>query len=979
MLPNVVLFQGVDSSGHMGLWETDGTAAGTFELTGVAGASSTGLDPVELAPLNADEVLFNGVDKGGMSGLWETDGTAAGTHELTGVAGAETLSPGLYPSDLTVYNGQILFAGTDASHNGGLWVTNGTAAGTHELTVAGAFTLPQGWFGGGLKPSDLTVYNGLVFFRGYDASGGVGLWETDGTGSGTHELTGVAGAATVGQSIDPPGLMPDDLTVYNGQLLFSGNDSNGQTGLWESDGTVSGTHELTGIAGAPTTGKGLNPFDLTVFNGHVLFNGTDSSGQLGLWETDGTAAGTHELTGIPGAQTTGSGLYPSDLTVLNGHVLFGGVDSSGQLGLWETDGTAAGTHELTGIAGAQTKGSGLSPSDLTVLNGQVLFSGVDSAGHTGLWTTDGTAAGTHELTNVGGASTTGLAPFDLTSVATMPVLTAGAALSYVAGATPVALDAGLSVSDTASVNLTAATVTISAGFLAGDALSVGSPQTGIASAYNSARGVLTLSGAASLAAYQKELDSVAFASPHATTSSRTITWSVNDGLNTSNPVGSSVSVSKVVPVVTAGASMSYVAGAAPIALDAGLSVSDAESVNLTAATVTISAGFVAGDALSIGSPQTGIAGAYNAATGVLTLSGAASRAAYQKELDSVAFASPHATASSRTITWSVNDGVNTSAPATSHVSVSCLPPVVTAGASVSYVAGATPVALDAGLSVTDAAAVSLSAATMSISAGFVQGDALSVGSPQTGITSAYNAATGVLTLSGAASLAAYRTELDSVTYASPHATNSSRTITWSVNDGLNTSAPATSHVSVSVPPADPPVPSPDLNIMLQNAGGQLALWQLNGSTLSAAELLGPNPGAAWFERGVGAFFSGDTSDILLQNADGQAAIWEVNGNKLIGGGPVTANPGPSWKAIGTGDFNDDGHSDILFQNVSSGQTSIWEMNGNTLIGGGPVSPIPGRLGKRSEPAISMRTAIPTSCFKTRRAARSRSGKWTGPN
>ena len=1325
MLPNVVLFQGVDSSGHAGLWETDGTVAGTFELTGIAGASSTGLDPDELAPLNAGEVLFNGVDKGGMSGLWETDGTAAGTHELTGIAGAETLSPGLYPSDLTAYNGQILFAGTDASHNGGLWVTNGAAAGTHELTVAGAFTLPQGWFGGGLKPADLTVYNGLVFFRGYDASGGVGLWETDGTGSGTHELTGVAGAATVGQSIDPPGLMPDDLTVYNGQLLFSGNDSHGQTGLWESDGTVSGTHELTGIAGAPTTGKGLNPFDLTVFDGHVLFNGTDPSGQLGLWETDGTAAGTHELTGIAGAETTGSGLYPSDLTVLNGHVLFAGVDSSGQLGLWETDGTVAGTHELTGIAGAQTKGSGLSPTDLTVLNGQVLFSGVDSAGHTGLWTTDGTAAGTHELTNVGGASTTGLAPFDLTSVATTPVtmpvltagaaanyvagagpvtldaglsvsdaaaanltaatvsistgfvqgdalsvgapqtgitsaynaatgvltlsgaaslaayqkeldsvafasphatassrtitwsvndgvnasaaatstvsvsrlppvvtggasasyvagagpvtldaglsvsdaaavslsaatvtisagfvagdalsvgspqtgitsaynaatgvltlsgaaslaayrteldsvafasphatsssrtitwsvndgvntstpatstvlvsrlppgLTAGASVGYVAGATPVALDAGLSVSDAAAANLTAATVSISAGFVQGDALSVGAPQTGITSAYNAATGVLTLSGAASLAAYQKELDSVAFASPHATNSSRTITWSVNDGVNTSTPATGTVSVSRLPPVVTAGAAVSYVAGAASVALDAGLSLSDAESVNLTAATVTISAGFVAGDALSVGSPQTGITSAYNAATGVLTLSGAASLGAYQKELDSVTYASPHATNSSRTITWSVNDGVNASAAATSTVSVSRLPPVVTGGASASYVAGATPVTLDAGLSVTDAAAVSLSAATVTISAGFVAGDALSVGSPQTGITSAYNAATGVLTLSGAASLAAYRTELDSVAFASPHATSSSRTITWSVNDGVNTSTPATStvlvsrlppgltagasvgyvagatpvaldaglsvsdaaaanltaatvsisagfvqgdaligapqtgitsaynaatgvltlsgaaslaayqkeldsvafasphatassrtitwsvndgvntstpatsHVSVSVPPADPPVPSPDLNIMLQNAGGQLALWQFNGSTLSAAELLGPSPGAAWFERGAGAFFSGDTSDILLQNADGQAAIWEVDGNKLIGGGPVTANPGPSWKAIGTGDFNDDGHSDILFQNTSSGQTSIWEMNGNTLIGGGPVSPNPG--------------------------------------
>ena len=115
-----------------------------------------------------------------------------------------------------------------------------------------------------------------------------------------------------------------------------------------------------------------------------------------------------------------------------------------------------------------------------------------------------------------------------------------------------------------------------------------------------------------------------------------------------------------------------------------------QSVNLTAATVSISAGFVQGDALSVGSSQAGIASAYNAATGVLTLSGAASLAAYQKELNSVAYASPHATASSRTITWSVNDGVNTSAPATSTVSVSRLPPVLTAGASVGYVAGAAP-------------------------------------------------------------------------------------------------------------------------------------------------------------------------------------------------------------------------------------------------------------------------------------------------
>jgi ELWxxDGT repeat protein len=37
----------------------------------------------------------------------------------------------------------------------------------------------------------------------------------------------------------------------------------------------------------------------------VLFTGTDSSGLVDLWETNGTAAGTHELSGINGADQSG--------------------------------------------------------------------------------------------------------------------------------------------------------------------------------------------------------------------------------------------------------------------------------------------------------------------------------------------------------------------------------------------------------------------------------------------------------------------------------------------------------------------------------------------------------------------------------------------------------------------------------------------------------------------------------------------------
>jgi uncharacterized repeat protein (TIGR03803 family) len=132
------------------------------------------------------------------------------------------------------------------------------------------------------------------------------------------------------------------------------------------------------------------------------------------------------------------------------------------------------------------------------------------------------------------------------------------------------------------------------------------------------------------------------------------------------------------------------------------------------------------------------------------------------------------------------------------------------------------------------------------------------------------------------------------------------------------------------------------DILWQNANGQAAIWNMNGSALIGGGTVSPNPGPAWKAVGTGDFDDDHQSDILWQNAStGQVSIWEMSDNHLVGGGAVSSNPGPSWKAIGAGDFNGDDHSDVLFQNTSSGQVSIWEMNGKTLIGGGAVSPNPG--------------------------------------
>lgn len=272
-------------------------------------------------------------------------------------------------------------------------------------------------------PSSLTNVNGTLFFAAIDGahgSTGTELWASDGTTAGTRLVKDIYPG--------PLSSNPSDLGNGNGLLYFSANDSTGQE-LWRSDGTAAGTFALSTTPPA----SGFVSLGAAVY--YIAGSGTASH----LWKTDGTPSGTTD-TGIPADRvitlgnslylTSGATLYRSDGTPAGTTVVttFPGPiaaletagthlylqapdtpasDGSQQTGLWQSDGIAAGTVKLNDWF---TRPGGSFPGDPGVsvsvyhfedVSGIIYFDLFHVLGREQyqreLWRTDGTPAGTFLL------------------------------------------------------------------------------------------------------------------------------------------------------------------------------------------------------------------------------------------------------------------------------------------------------------------------------------------------------------------------------------------------------------------------------------------------------------------------------------------------------------------------------------------------------------------------------------------------------
>ena len=390
-----------------------------------------------------------------------------------------------------------------------------------------------------------------------------------------------------------------------------------------------------------------------------------------------------------------------DAAALSG-IAITGVDSAN--GSWEYSVDGGGTWQA--LDGATEASARLLAADAQTYVRFVPgadFNGTVSAGITfRAWDlTSGIAGGTADASVNGGASAfsvaTASSSISVAAVNDAPVLNiGGAAPVFVEGnnapSVPVAVASALAVSDVDGVPASA-TVSITGGFQPAEDVLLFASSTAtmgnITGAYDAASGLLSLSSAgatATLAQWEAALRSIAYTNSSETPdpAARTVTFVVHDGLDASAPASASIAISPVndSPTLAVSGATSFTPGAGPITLDPALVAADADDPALASATISISGGFLPAEDLLVFSadPATmgNIAGTYDAATGVLTLSSAgatATLAQWQAALASVTYDNTGATPSgaTRAVSFVVSDGVSSSPAVTQTVTFPAAP------------------------------------------------------------------------------------------------------------------------------------------------------------------------------------------------------------------------------------------------------------------------------------------------------------------
>jgi len=416
-----LFFLALDDTNVQGLWKSDGTSAGTTLVRAGLGIAFWNNVNSTTAAASGGKYYFTISDNINGLELWVSDGTAAGTQRISNIeAGAGSSSP-YYLTDV---NGTLFFVATTSTGGSELYKSGGTEA-TTVLVRAIASGSPSS------DPRELLNLNGVLYFTANDGASGRELWKSGGTSATTATVRNINTMA--GQGSDPR-----NLAILGTTLYFFANSGSGYQ-LWKSDGTSAGTVRVS-ASFFNADYRSINSFNLININGTLYFsqqgptttelwksNGStvtkvtdlpsyyslisefanvggvlyfclgDGDASIGrdLWKSDGTSAGTILVRDVvPGMVSSN----PRDLTAFNTNLYF--IAPSDNIfrtdELWSSDGTPAGTISLE----LDPRTIGADISDLLLFNGKLYFAASDGVLGKELWTSNGTANGTHLVKDV---------------------------------------------------------------------------------------------------------------------------------------------------------------------------------------------------------------------------------------------------------------------------------------------------------------------------------------------------------------------------------------------------------------------------------------------------------------------------------------------------------------------------------------------------------------------------------------------------
>jgi hypothetical protein len=126
------------------------------------------------------------------------------------------------------------------------------------------------------------------------------------------------------------------------------------------------------------------------------------------------------------------------------------------------------------------------------------------------------------------------------------------------------------------------------------------------------------------------------------------------------------------------------------------------------------------------------------------------------------------------------------------------------------------------------------------------------------------------------------------------------------------------------------------DIVWRRSSGQIWGWLLNGTSAPISARIGTTVVGSDWQVPVIADFDGDCMDDLIwrSRSNGMVISWKMHGLAMDAFAILHAGIPTDWTIESSPDIDGDGRREVLWRNRSTSQTAIWTMNSHASYGGG---------------------------------------------